>query len=281
MPGLVLDLYGDTAVVVFDGEAAAQFWRPRLAGLCAGLADGGYRIARVWRRRRGAGGEVLSGDPPPDSIEIHELGARFEVDVRRGQKTGLFLDQRDNRLYLRQLAGGARVLNLFGYTGGFSIQAAMGGARRVVTVDQARPAIAAAARNLARNRLDAARHQLVCEDAFAWLERSAAAGRRFDIVVCDPPSFAPSAQAVPAARGAYRRLNWLALDLVAPGGLLLTASCSSHFSRPLLREAVAGAALDAGRTVVVRAERGAAPDHPVLPAFPEGDYLALLDCFAA
>ena len=281
MPGLVIDLYADTAVVVFDGGAAAAFWTPRVPAVMEGLASAGFAPARVWNRRRRGGGRPLAGSPPPDAIPIDEAGARFEVDVHRGQKTGLFLDQRDNRLHLRGLAAGAEVLNLFGYTGGFSIQAALGGARRVVTVDQARPAIEAAARNLAASGLDPARHELVCADAFAWLEQAAAAGRRFDIVVCDPPSFAPRAEALDPARAAYRRLNRLALGVVAPGGLLLSASCSSHFTREHLREALAGAALDAGRELLVVTERGPASDHPVLPAFPEGDYLKLLDCHAA
>ncbi|HLU66120.1 MAG TPA: class I SAM-dependent rRNA methyltransferase [Kofleriaceae bacterium] len=280
MPGLVVDLYGDTAVVVMDGEAAAAVWTPALAEVRDGLAAAGFSIARLWQRRRGRPGRLLAGDPPPATVIVQEAGARFEVDLHRGQKTGLFLDQRDNRRYLRELAGGAEVLNLYGYTGGFSIHAALGGARRVVTVDVAAPAIEAAARNLALSGLDRSRHELVCADAPAWLERAAAAGRRFDIVVCDPPSFAPREGALPAARRAYLRINRLALALVAPGGLLLTASCSSHLTRAHLREAVAGAAAAAGRAVVVRGERGAASDHPVLPAFPEGDYLKLLDCHA-
>ncbi len=201
--------------------------------------------------------------------------------MRAGQKTGLFLDQRDNRAYVGHLARGRDVLNLFGYTGGFSIHAGLGGARRVVTVDSAPAAIAAAGRNLVRSGLDPSRHELLVDDAFDYLARAAAGGRRFDLVVCDPPSFAPRAEALPAARGAYRRLNALALAAVAPGGLLLTASCSSHFGRDDLAGAVAEAAADAGRSVLVRAVRGAAGDHPVLPAFPEGDYLVLLDCAVA
>jgi 23S rRNA (cytosine1962-C5)-methyltransferase len=279
MPGLVIDLYATTAVLLFDGAGAAAFWRPRLAAAIDGLRAGGFAIERVWQRERGrpGRGRSLLGSEPP-AIEVFEGAARYEVDVRSGQKTGLFLDQRDNRVYLGQLAGGREVLNLFGYTGGFSIHAGLGGARRVVTVDSAPAAIAAAERNLARSGLDRSRHELVVADAFDHLARLAAGGRRFDVVVCDPPSFAPSAESVPAARRAYRRLNALALAVVAPGGLLLTASCSSHIGRDALAEAVAGAAADAGRGVVVRAFRGAAGDHPVLPAFPESDYLVLLDC---
>jgi 23S rRNA (cytosine1962-C5)-methyltransferase len=282
MPGLVIDLYATTAVIVHDGAGAAAFWGPRIVSVLDGLGAGGFAIERAWQRERGRSGygrALLGGEPP--ALAVHEGRARYEVDVRHGQKTGLFLDQRDNRAYLGELAHGRDVLNLFGYTGGFSIHAALGGARRVVTVDSAPAAIAAAARNLEMSGLDPSRHDLVVADAFDYLAEAARASRRFDLVVCDPPSFAPRAGALPAARDAYRRLNALALRVVAPGGLLFTASCSSHFSRDELAAAVAGAAVDAGRGVLVRASRGAAGDHPVLPAFPEGDYLKLLDCAVA
>lgn len=283
MPGLVIDLYDTTAVLLFDGAGAAAFWGGRVAAAVEGLRAGGFDIERVWQRERGrpGRGRSLLGGEPPEAIAVREGGARYEVDVRAGQKTGLFLDQRDNRAYVGQLARGRDVLNLFGYTGGFSIHAGLGGARRVVTVDSAPAAIAAAGRNLVRSGLDPSRHQILVADAFEYLPRAAADGRRFDLVVCDPPSFAPRAEALPAARGAYRRLNAMALAAVAPGGLLLTASCSSHFGRDDLAGAVAEAGRDAGRTVMVRAVRGAAGDHPVLPAFPEGDYLVLLDCAVA
>jgi len=277
MPGLVVDLYGTTAVALTDGAGAAAFWADKLGAVIAGARAAGLAIERVWLRSRRGPGRAVIGDEPPAHIAVREDGARFEVDVRQGQKTGLFLDQRENRRYLRGLSAGRRVLNLFGYTGGFSLHAELGGAAHITTVDQAHPAIEAAARNIAASGLDRAKHELVCADAFAWLAEAAAAGRRFEVVVCDPPSFAPRAQAVDAARAAYRRLNALALAVVAPGGLLLTASCSSHMTPADFREAIAGAAVDARRGVLVRGARGAASDHPVLPAFPEGDYLKLLD----
>jgi len=279
MPGLVVDLYAATAVVVFDGAGAAGFWGPRMAAVAEGLRAGGFAIDRMWQRERGQAGRgrALSGSAPPEAIEIAEGRARYEVDVRWGQKTGLFLDQRDNRAYAGGLASGREVLNLFGYTGGFSLHAGLGGARRVVTVDSAPAAVAAAGRNWALSGLDPTRHEARVADAFAYLAEAREAGRRFDLVICDPPSFAPRAAALPAARAAYRRLNALALTAVAPGGLLLTASCSSHFGRGELTAAVAEAAAQVARTALVRAVRGAAGDHPVLPAFPEGDYLQLLD----
>jgi 23S rRNA (cytosine1962-C5)-methyltransferase len=283
MAGLVVDLYDTTAVVVCDGAGAAAFWGARLGAVMDGLRAGGFAIERVWQRERGRAGEgrAVAGGQPPELIRVTEGAARYEVDVRRGQKTGLFLDQRENRRHVGALAAGRDVLNLFGYTGGFSIHAGLGGARRVVTVDAAPAAIAAAGRNLAASGLDPGRHELVAADAFEYLTAAAGRGRRFDLVVCDPPSFAPRAAALPAARAAYRRLNALAMAVVAPGGLLCTASCSSHFGRGDLAGAVAEAALDSGRGALVRAVRGAAGDHPVLPAFPEGDYLVFLDCAIA
>jgi 23S rRNA (cytosine1962-C5)-methyltransferase len=281
MPGLVVDLYDRTAVVVLDGAGAAAFWAPRVDAVLAGLAAS-YPIERVWRRERGVSGRGLAlvGGEPVAPIRVREGAAVYDVDVRHGQKTGLFLDQRENRRHAGALAAGRDVLNLFGYTGGFSLHAGLGGARRVVTVDSAPAAIAAARRNVELSGLDPGRHDLVTGDVFDFLARAVAGGQRFDLVVCDPPSFAPRAGALDAARAAYRRLNALALDVVAPGGLLLSASCSSHFGRADLAEAVAGAAHDRGRAVVVRQVRGAAGDHPVLPAFPEGDYLKFLDVAA-
>jgi 23S rRNA (cytosine1962-C5)-methyltransferase len=279
-PGLVLDRYRATGVISFDGAAAAAMWRPRLAAIAAGCGEAGFALDRIWERPLpgdAAGeGSVASGDAPPDAIRIEENGARFEIDVRRGQKTGFYLDQRDNRLRLRALTAGADVLNLFCYTGGFSVHAALGGARRVTSVDRAAPAVAAAVRNVALNDLAADAHDLVAEDAFAYLERAVAQDRRWEVVVCDPPSFAPSEKARPAALRAYRRLNRLALAAVGQGGRLVTASCSSHVTDADLIAAIAGAAADLDRRVRITAVTGAASDHPVAPAFPEGRYLTCL-----
>jgi 23S rRNA (cytosine1962-C5)-methyltransferase len=275
VPGLVVDLYDTTAVAVFDGPAAAAFWRPRLEAVVAGLRAGGAVIERVWGRGGGGcgPGPVLFCDEPPPAIVIAEDGARFEVDVRRGQKTGFFLDQRDNRRLVRALSAGATMLNLFAYTGGFSVHAALGGARRVTTVDLARPAIEAAARNFTLSGLDPAGHVFEAADAFEYLERAASRGDRFDVVVVDPPSFAPSERAKGKALGAYRRINTLALGVVAPGGVLCSASCSSHVTVDELLAAIAAAGAAAARRVRIRQVLGAASDHPVAPGFPEGRYL--------
>ena len=276
-PGLVVDGYAGTAVVVYDGAGAARFWAPKLAAVLDGLRAGGAPIAAAWVRGvRGSGTAAHAIGEVPEDIVIHEDAAVFEVDVRHGQKTGFFLDQRQNRRVIGALARDRRVLNLFSYTGGFSVHAALGGARAVTSVDSAAPAMAAAARNLPRSNLDASAHELVCEDAFAFLDRAASAGRRWDVVISDPPSFAPSERARSAALGSYRRLARQCLAVLEPGGVLAFASCSSHVGRADLFAILAEAG--APRLLRVLAALGAASDHPTLPGFPEGQYLDFVLC---
>lgn len=273
-PGLVIDHYADTAVIVFDGDAAAAFWRPRLDDVLAGLERGGAELAHAWvrgARRDRTGAFALRGDPPGE-IVIAEDEARFAVDVRAGQKTGFFLDQRDNRRTIRRHAAGATVLNVFAYTGGFSLHASLGGAMRVTSVDVAAPAIAGLARNLALTGLPAEGHEPVALDAFEFFARAIAQHRRWDLVIVDPPSFAPSERARPAALAAYKKLAAAALAVASPGGRFALASCSSHVTEADLLEVIAG--LDP--SLRLRASAGAATDHPVLPAFPEGRYLKFL-----
>ena len=275
-PGLVVDGYAGIAVVVYDGAGAGAFWAPKLPAVLAGLRAGGAPIDAVWVRGvRGEDDAHAIGEVPP-TVAIRERDARFVVDVRRGQKTGFFLDQRLNRFLVGAHAADQRVLNLFAYTGGFSIHAGLGGARRVTSVDIAAPAIAAAAENLAATGLDPAAHELVAEDAFAFLARAAATGRRWDVVISDPPSFAPSERARPAALASYRRLARAGLAVVEPGGLYAFASCSSHVGRADLLAILAE--VGAARGLRVRQALGAASDHPTLPGFPEGNYLDFLLC---
>ena len=273
-PGLVVDVYADTAVIALDGAAAAVFWRPRLLDVVAGLERGGTAVAHAWlrgERTTKAPGEAVRGDPPAEVV-IAEDDARFGVDVRAGQKTGFFLDQRDNRRLVARHAAGARVLNLCAYTGGFSLHAALGGATHVTSVDLAAPAIAALARNLELAQLPVDAHELVVADVFDHLARARDQGRRWDLVIADPPSFAPSERARPAALRAYDRLARAALAVVEPGGRFALASCSSHVGEADLLALPALARPD----LRLRIAAGAASDHPVLPAFPEGRYLKFL-----
>jgi 23S rRNA (cytosine1962-C5)-methyltransferase len=264
LAGVHVDLYADVAAVRFDGAGARAFYR-KLGEALLGVGRPLPVRAVVDRGDRGQG--------PPGEIEVRENGLRFGVDPGHGQKGGLFLDQRDNRAEVGARARGKSVLNLFGYTGGFSLHAAAGGARCTDTVDLARPALEAARRNFERNHLPERENRLHAEDAFLFLERAAAAGQRWDIVISDPPSFAPRQSAVPAALAAYRRLHALAAAVVAPGGLFCPASCSSHISRAEFLSTVEEGARAAGRRFRLETMRGAGADHPVVSWFPEGDYL--------
>jgi 23S rRNA (cytosine1962-C5)-methyltransferase len=263
LPGIHVDLYDCVAVVRFDGAGARAFYRD-LDGMLAECSAPLFLSQVVDREQRGGNlGE----------IEVRENRIGFMVDLGHGQKGGLFLDQRENRQAVAGRAAGRSVLNLYGYTGGFSLYAAAAGASHTDTVDIARPALATARRNFQLNGLalkDAGFH---AADALTFLEQAARRTRHWDIVIADPPSFAPSRRALPGARRAYFRLHRLAAAVVAPGGLLCAASCSSHFSRDEFLASVERGAAAAGRRFRLESMTGAGFDHPVLPAFPEGDYL--------
>jgi 23S rRNA (cytosine1962-C5)-methyltransferase len=221
-------------------------------------------------------GRVLWGAEPPDRIEVDEHGMKLLVDVRHGQKTGTFLDQRENRRLVRDLARGRpEALNCFSYTGGFSVAAALGGARHVVSADVDRDAIALARENFRANGLDPADHAFAVADVFELLATYKKEGRRFDLVVCDPPAFAKSQKAVESALAGYASLNRAALAVVAPGGLLVTASCSARVSAEQFFDAVKEAAFKSRVDLQLVEERRQPPDHPVHPQFREGRYLKL------
>jgi 23S rRNA (cytosine1962-C5)-methyltransferase len=263
LPGVHVDVYGEVATTRFDGGGARAAYHalPDLLKNARRL-----RIREVVdRERRDGGGE----------LEVRENGLRFGVDLVHGQKGGLFLDQRENRAEVGRLASGRRVLNLFGYTGAFSLYAAAGGAARTDTVDIARPAVLAARRNFERNGLpiDAAHAGFHAADAFEYLEGAKRRGERFGLVISDPPAFAKNRAGLPKALAAYRRLHALAAAVVEPGGILCAASCSSQVDRKAFVASVQAGAQAAGRRFELEQLRGAGFDHPVIDAFPEGDYL--------
>jgi 23S rRNA (cytosine1962-C5)-methyltransferase len=197
----------------------------------------------------------------------------MEVDLARGQKTGAFLDQRENRRRVRQRAAGAeRMLNLYSYAGGFSIAAALGGARATTSVDLAPKAHASAQRSFKKNALDTKPHSFVTADVFAWLERAAKSRERFDLIVCDPPSFAPNERAKRTALAAYAKLHRACAALLADGGTLGAASCSSHVTLEDFLQTLGHDALDRSDLTVTEAF-GPPEDHPTPAAFPEGRYL--------
>jgi 23S rRNA (cytosine1962-C5)-methyltransferase len=291
LPGVHADLYGDAVALRFDGGGAQAFYRNLPAVLETAARAQGIELGAVIERRRGPRGGDKSGDKsndqtdageaaialrgqlPGDETVVRENDLLFGVDLAHGQKGGLFLDQRDNRALVRTLADGRRVLNLFGYTGGFSIYAAAGGARDTTTVDVGRQAIAAARRNFQRNGFDIDRATFAAEDAFVFLESAARAGRQWELVISDPPSFAPSSRSLPQALAAYRRLHRLAAAVTAPGGIFCAASCSSHVDKSAFLATVTEGARDAGRRFVLDSFHGAGAAHPVVPHFPEGGYL--------
>ncbi len=262
LPGIHGDLYDDTAVIRYDGAGARAFYRDLPLGEMRKLRE---VVDRETHLRQGFGGQ---GGSAADLV-VRENGLLFEVSPGRGGKGGLFLDQRENREEVERRASGRTVLNLFGYTGGFALYAARGGATSTDTVDTARPALVAARRNFERNGLPPG--GLHAADAFDFL--AASRGRRWDLVVSDPPSFAPSRAARAAGLRAYARLHRLAAAVVAPGGLLCAASCSSHVGRDEFLATLEAGARAAGRRFVLETVRGAGLDHPSLAAFPEGDYL--------
>lgn len=284
LPGVVADRYGRFAVLKLYSAGLTPHRAAIVEALRAEAADldGVYGRDEVPRddgdEDGGApAGRVLWGAEPPDRIAIDEHGMKVLVDVRRGQKTGHFLDQRENRRMVRELARGRpEALNLFSYTGGFSVAAALGGARRVVSVDVDRDALALARENFAANGLDAAAHGFAAEDAFDVLARLRREGRRFELVVCDPPAFAKSQRAVDAAVAGYASLNRAALAVLAPGGLLVTASCSARVSAEQFADAVKEAAFKARIDLQLVRETRQPPDHPVSLQFREGRYLKCL-----
>jgi 23S rRNA (cytosine1962-C5)-methyltransferase len=274
LPGVVVDVYGAHAVLQLDGRGAAAWRDTWVAALRDVLAARGVRA--LHERRGPRGGRVLDtleGRPPEAPLSVREHGMVLLTDLARGQKTGLFLDHRDSRRWVRDLAKGCRVLNLYGYTGGFSVAAGLGGAVDVTTVDQAAPALALADGSWAANGLPADMHRTVAADVPTHLEALRRQGATFDLVVADPPSFAPRQDAVEAALAAYRALHQACLSLLAPGGAYLAASCSSHVDRGAFEQALRDGAGGARRIVQVLRRGGAAADHPHLGAFPEGDYL--------
>lgn len=277
LPGVIADRYGEVVVVQLLA-AGAERWREALADAFAALPG-----VTCVTERSDADVRTLEGLPPRTGVlrgtlarppRIVEDGLAYEVDTAGGQKTGFYLDQRDNRARIRTLAHDARVLNAFCYTGGFTLAALAGGARHVTSIDSSADAIAQARANLDLNPvLPADRATWVEADAFADLRRLRNEGASFDLVVMDPPKFAPTAAHAERAARAYKDVNLLALKLLAPGGRLATFSCSGGVPADLFQKIVAGAALDAGCGAQILQRLGPAADHPVALAFPEGDYL--------
>lgn len=273
-PGAVVDRYGDTLVLKL--YTAAWFGHlPLLLDLLAGRFPSLRMVLRLSRNievlAEDVGlqdGQTLAGDPPDGPVIFRESGLRFEADVVRGQKTGFFLDQRENRRRVEALARGRRVLNAFSFSGGFSLYAARGGAREVVSLDISAHALASARRNFALNPDLPARHETVQADVFRWLTQT---DREFDLIILDPPSLARREAERAGAIRAYGKLAADGLRRLASGGVLVSASCSAHVSAEEFFEAVRGAAQRSGRKWRELRTSRHAPDHHA--SFPEAEYL--------
>jgi 23S rRNA (cytosine1962-C5)-methyltransferase len=280
LPGIVADQYADTVVVQLT-SAGADRWRGEIAD--ALLETTG--ALRIWERSdaevrelEGLAPEcgVLRGEREPARILVTEHGLRFEVDLERGQKTGFYLDQRENRRRARSLAAGRDVLDAFCYTGGFALNALAGGARSVLALDTSTEALERAHANALLNGLADA--DWIAGDVFKMLRQLRDERRGFDLIVLDPPKFAPTAAHAARAARAYKDVNLLAFKLLRPGGHLMTFSCSGGVPADLFQKIVAGSALDAGAQAQIIERLGPGSDHPVALNFPEGDYLKGLLC---
>jgi len=274
LPGLTIDRYG--------GFLVCQFFTAGMALFKNDIVDYLSRIdpvEGVFERSEGRIGDeeglepsvgVLSGQSPPDLIEIEENSFKFLVDIKRGQKTGFFLDQRDNRAFLSAIAQGQAVLNSFSYSGGFSVYAYGGRAKEVVTLDSSMHALELAEQSLQLNGFGDSPGEILKADAFSYLKEIE---QKFDLIVLDPPSLAHRRGDAAPAAGGYKFLNLHALKHLTPGGVLLTFSCSQHVPLDLFQKIVFGAAIDAGRKVALIKRLGQPIDHPVSLHHPEGEYL--------
>jgi 23S rRNA (cytosine1962-C5)-methyltransferase len=280
LPGIVVDRYADWAVLKLYSAGLTPH-RATLVKLLSELLPlrgvyGRDEISREDESEEASQGQVLSGEPPPERIGIQERGTRLLVDVRRGQKTGLFLDQRENRRALRRFSRQRSVLNCYSYTGGFSVQAALAGATRVTSIDQDADAIGLSREVFAANGADAAAHEFIVGDVPSFLSEARRTGRKFGCIVLDPPAFTKSQKTVDSAHEGYASINRAALQILEPGGILFTASCSARVSAEEFFQAVKEGAFKAKADVQLLESYAQPADHPVQLQLPEGRYLKLL-----
>lgn len=277
LPGLVCDVYNDYAVFKLDGAGPTGFYNvPAIAALVQkrlGVRNSYLRLKTQTDENRG---QLISGNFPSNPVEFKENGVLFRADLVQGQKTGFFLDQRDNRARISSYCRNARVLNVFGYTGGFSVYAGRGGASSVTTVDIAPKAIEYANANWELNGLPLSKHNGVAADAFKFLEEAALAKEAWNVVIVDPPSFAPAQKHVEAALARYETLITLGSAVTAPGGILAAASCSSHVDFPAFLKVCEQAIAKSRKRAFVLGVYGQPEDHPFPMACEELRYLKFI-----
>lgn len=282
LPGLIIDKYGDYLVIQILA-AGMEFFRDTIVEICNDelgykdiyeRSDVDVRELEGLPKRSG----ILSGDEPPGEIIINENEVKYLVDIKNGQKTGFYLDQRDNRLKFRDYSENKYVLNCFSYTGGFTLNALLGGARQIISIDSSSEAIAKGKQNIAINQFDENRTEWLVGDVFSELRRFRDARQSFDLIVLDPPKFAPTIKSAEKAARGYKDINLLAFKLLNPGGYLFTFSCSGGVTPELFQKIVADAALDADVHARIIDRLYQSSDHPTSLNFPEGTYLKGLIC---
>jgi len=277
LPGVIVDRYAGFLVCQFLSAGAEHFKYEIVQQLQQIISPTGIyeRSDAEIRDKEGlklqAG--VIAGDEPPELIQVTQGGIDFLVDVRKGHKTGIYLDQRDNRQVVRHLSDKKEVLNCFAYTGNFALAAVRGGAAKVTSIESSADAYSTFLQQVKLNGMDASKFENVQGDVFAVLRQYREAGRKFDMVILDPPKFVSSAEQLKRGCRGYKDINLLAMKLLRENGLLVTFSCSGHLSPELFQKIVADAAVDAGREVRMIASLGQPADHPVALNFPEGRYL--------
>lgn len=283
LPGLIVDRYDDVFVVQIHTlgmdqlrahivEALKTVFNPRI------IYERSDATVRLVDGLKDCPSQLLFGEEPKGEIVVTEHGISFYVDVVHGQKTGLFLDQRENRRALQQYSAGKTVLNAFCYTGGFSVYAALAGATTTVSVDISKNAIAAAKRNFELNEIDPSAHEFVVADVFEYLESDLARAKGFDLIILDPPAFVKNAKSLRNGMAGYLQINEAALRLLPPGGILVSSSCSSHVSDEMFQKMLTIASHRSGCSLKVLEIKHQPSDHPFCLDFPEGKYLKFWIC---
>ena len=282
LPGITIDRFQNFLVLQLL-SAGAEYQRPALLSSlqhCYPECSIYDRSDVAVRKKEGlplAQGPVL-GDLPPELLPITEHGMKLLVDIQQGHKTGFYLDQRDSRLAARNYSAGRRVLNCFSYTGAFAVSALMGGCAQVISVDTSQAALDIAKQNVELNKLDLNKAEFVRDDVFQLLRNYRAQGEKFDLIIMDPPKFVENKNQLASACRGYKDINMLALQLLNPGGILLSFSCSGLMPTDLFQKILADAAVDAGRDVQFIEQFRQAADHPVIATYPEGLYLKGFAC---
>lgn len=262
LPGLVCDLYEKNAVLKLDGAGPGGFWDLKSIAEWLRSEVGVKAVLQKFRSSEEETNRLILGELKSPTVQFLENGLKFQADIDRGQKSGFFFDQRDNRARIGRLAKGRTMLNLFGYTGGFSVYAGVGGAKHVITVDLAKPAIAEAQRNWTLNGLPENCHNAVAADAFKFLEQAASKGQTWELIVVDPPSFAPAEKHLETAKKSYESLFVAAMERLSPDGIIALSSCSSHITEEIFLEICKSALSKARLRGSILGIYGQPEDHP-------------------